>query len=136
MQADWKLISLQEHIDSRGHLSVVENNQHLIPFDIQRVFWIYGIPQNSVRGGHAHKTCGELLIALRGTVLVELSDGKKRESFTLSHPNKGLYIPPNVWCDISFPTEDAICLCLASEPYDAAGYIHNYAEFCQQLAQE
>jgi len=125
------LIELPKIIDSRGNLSVVENSKE-IPFDIKRVFWLYDVPTGELRGGHAHKDNEQILIAPHGRFTVLVDDGKKRETFLLDKPNVGLYIGNNVWREMSDFSEGAVCLVLASKPYDPAGYIRDYDEFLNQ----
>jgi dTDP-4-dehydrorhamnose 3,5-epimerase-like enzyme len=122
------LIQLPKIIDSRGNLSVIENSKE-IPFDIQRVYWLYEVPTGELRGGHAHSNLQQVLIALHGSLAVTVDDGKKRKTFLLGKPNIGLYIGDNIWREMSDFSEGAVCLVLASKPYDPAGYIRNYNEF-------
>jgi dTDP-4-dehydrorhamnose 3,5-epimerase-like enzyme len=122
------LIELPKIIDVRGNLSVVENCKE-IPFDIQRVYWLYEVPTGKLRGGHAHTDLQQVLIAVHGSVIVTVDDGKKRETFTLDRPNVGLYIGENIWREMSDFSDGAVCLVLASKPYDPTGYIRNYDEF-------
>jgi hypothetical protein len=122
------LIEFPKIIDSRGNLSVVENCKE-IPFDIRRVYWLYEVPTGELRGGHAHTDLEQVLIALHGSLTVLVDDGEQRQSFRLDRPNVGLYIGSNIWREMSGFSEGAVCLVLASKPYDASGYIRNYDEF-------
>jgi len=126
------LINLPKIIDSRGNLSVVENHKE-IPFDIQRVYWLYEVPTGELRGGHAHTDLQQVLIALHGKCSVTVDDGKNRQTFTLDKPNQGLYIGNNIWREMSEFSEGAVCLVLASKPYDPTGYIRDYDEFISSL---
>ena len=126
------LIELPKIIDSRGNLSVVENHKE-IPFDIQRVFWLYEVPTGEPRGGHSHKDVQQVLIAVHGKLSVTVDDGKNRQTFTLDKPNQGLYIGNNIWREMSEFSEGTVCLVLASKPYDPAGYIRDYNEFTSSL---
>jgi len=126
------LIELPKIIDSRGNLSVVENHKE-IPFDIQRVFWLYEVPTGVLRGGHAHFNNEQVLIAVHGSLTVIVDDGKKRQTFVLNKPNQGLYIGNNIWREMSDFSEGAVCLVLASKPYDPVGFIRNYDEFASSL---
>ncbi|MCL2413842.1 MAG: FdtA/QdtA family cupin domain-containing protein [Bacteroidales bacterium] len=122
------LFELPKIIDSRGNLSVVENHKE-IPFDIQRVFWIYDVPTNILRGGHAHPNSEQILIAVHGRFSVTVDNGKKHETFMLDKPNQGLFIGNNIWREMSDFSDGAVCLVLASKPYDPTGYIRNYDDF-------
>ena len=107
---------------------MVENSKE-IPFDIKRVYWLYEVPTGELRGGHAHTDLQQVLIALHGKLSVIVDDGKKRETFLLDKPNVGLYIGDNVWREMSDFSDGAVCLVLASKPYDPTGYIRDYKEF-------
>ena len=122
------LIELPKIIDTRGNLSVVENHKE-IPFDIRRVYWLYEVPTGELRGGHAHKDLQQVLIALHGSLTVTVNDGNNQQTFTLDRPNLGLYIESNIWREMSDFSDGAVCLVLASKPYDPAGYIRDYDEF-------
>jgi dTDP-4-dehydrorhamnose 3,5-epimerase-like enzyme len=122
------LIELPKIIDTRGNLSVVENRKE-IPFDIRRVYWLYEVPTGELRGGHSHTDLQQVLIALHGNFTVIVDDGKKRESFLLDQPNVGLYIGDHIWREMSDFSDGAVCLVLASKPYNANGYIRDYNDF-------
>jgi len=114
--------------DERGSLTFIEGGRN-IPFEIKRVFYLYGIPGNIIRGNHAHRTLQQILIAISGTFDVMLNDGYKEERIWLNHPNRGLYIPPMTWCEISNFSHDAVCLVLASDFYDETDYIRDFNLF-------
>ncbi len=112
-----------------GDLTVVES-ERAWPFAIARVYYIYDVPTSANRGGHAHKRCHELLIALRGefSVTLEACDGEITE-FRLSDPAVALYVPPLYWRTLCQFTAAACCLVLASEHYDAGEYLRDHDEF-------
>lgn len=112
-------------LSGEGNHSVIEN----IPFDIKRIFYIYGIPYGEKRGMHAHKICHEILIAVSGSFDVELDDGADRKTVTLNNPAYGLHVPPGIWAVEKGYTQDAACLVFASDKYDAENYINSYPEF-------
>lgn len=114
--------------DIRGELSVGEFNR-VIPFAAKRYFLVFNVPGKHVRGEHAHKTCHQYLICVKGSLRVMLDDGISRQDFFLNAPNLGLYIPPLVWGVQYQYSEDAVLLVFASEFYDASDYIRNYDEF-------
>lgn len=123
-----KLIDLPKIADPRGNLTVVEQlNQ--IPFEIARVYWTYDIPGGGRRGGHAHRTCEEVVIAVSGSFDVELFDGKERHVYHLNHPYQGLYIGTGVWRTLEDFSSGAVCLVVASELFDEDEYIYDYDEF-------
>ena len=122
------IIELPVISDSRGKLSFVENMNHM-PFNIKRIYYLYGSEKSVVRGGHAHKELQQLIISLHGTFNVCLDDGTDRVCYQLDKPWKGLYVPRLMWRDIEDFGPDNICLVLASELYDETDYIRNYEEF-------
>ena len=121
-------INLDSHADARGCLSVVENDGSL-PFVPARVFWISGVPAGAQRGGHAHRSCSEVVFAASGSFEIELDYGDCREVFVMDKPDVGVVVPAGVWCDLRCFAEGTVCVVLASEPYDAAGYVHNKEEW-------
>lgn len=115
--------------DERGHLVVVEGMQD-IPFEIKRVFYIYGSDATVVRGQHANRKSQFVLINVAGTSKVKIWDGLGNEAiFSLNRPHTGIYIPQMVWKDMYDFSEDSVLLCLASEHYDAEEYIRDYEEY-------
>lgn len=113
--------------DGRGNLSVVEKD--LIPYSIERVYYLYDVPSDSIRGGHAHKELQQCLIAISGSFDVVLDDGKERTTITLNRPYKGLYIPSGLWRELENFSAGAVCLSLVSAVYDEADYIRDYQQF-------
>lgn len=122
------LIELPHIHDERGSLSFVESDAH-IPFSIERIYYLYDVPDAKVRGAHAHKQLQQLIIPISGSFDIELDDGESKKTFHLNRPDQGLYICPMIWRDLSNFSENAVCLVLASEKYDADEYIRDYEEF-------
>jgi hypothetical protein len=102
----------------------------VLRFEIRRVYYIHDIPAHAVRGGHAHKACHELVIAVKGAMTVELEaqDGR-RSANRLDHPAIGLYVPPLYWRVIRDYTAGTICLVLASENYGPNEYLRGHHAF-------
>jgi hypothetical protein len=125
-----QIIELPKHVDPRGNLTVAEQMKN-VPFDIARVYWTYDIPSGERRGGHAHRTCEEIVIAVSGSFDVEVFDGVERKRYHLNHPYQGLYIGTNVWRTLEDFSSGAVCLVLASELFDEQEYIYDYEEFLQ-----
>ena len=100
-----------------------------VPFDIARVYWTYDVPSGGRRGGHAHRTCEEIVVAVSGSFDVEVFDGVEHQTFHLNHPYQGLYIGTGVWRTLEDFSSGAVCLVLASELFDEAEYIYDYDEF-------
>ena len=119
--------------DLRGNLSVGEFPSD-IPFDPKRYFLIFDVPNQEVRGSHAHKQCEQFLICVKGSVNVMVDDGQVRSEVILDSPDLGVYIPPLVWGTQYRYSEDATLLVFASHPYDDEDYIRSYSEF-QRIVQ-
>jgi len=113
------IINLTTRSDKRGNLTVIEKE---IPFEIKRIFYIYGV-DDSTRGGHRHKTTVQAAICLHGSCVVSNNDGEEKEDYILDHPNKCLILETKDWHTMHHFTPDAVLLVLASTPFDAADYI-------------
>jgi hypothetical protein len=114
--------------DRQGHITVL-NNEIEIPFNINRVFYLYDIPGGESRGAHAHKECHQFLVAASGSFEVLLDDGFTQRLVQLNKPNMGLHIPPGIWAsEINF-SSGAICLVMASHEYNERDYIRDYEDF-------
>jgi hypothetical protein len=100
-----------------------------IPFEIERVFYLYDIPGGEDRGAHAHKECHQLLIAASGSFDIEMNDGVNKRTVSLNRPYFGLHIPPGIWAAEKSFSSGAICLVLASHKYIEKDYIRDYQEF-------
>ena len=124
-----RMLEFTQRGDERGHMVVVEGNVD-IPFDIKRIFYIYGSDKKVVRGQHANLHTEFVLINVAGTSKVRVKDGKGNEAiFSLNRPHTGIYLPKMIWKDMYDFSEDSVLLCLASEHYDAEEYIRDYDEF-------
>lgn len=111
-----------------GNITPVHNNIE-VPFDVQRVFYLYDIPGGESRGAHAHKECHQLLIAVSGAYEILLDDGRTQRLVQLNRPYMGLHIPPMIWAsEINF-SSGSICLVLTSHKYDKEDYIRSYDEY-------
>ena len=127
-----KLITLPKIADSRGNLTVAEAFDN-VPFDIKRVYWLYEVPENGSRGGHAHKECRELIIALSGSFTVTLNNGREKENFHLNHPYQGLLVEKGVWRTLEDFSSGAVCLVLASHLFEEEDYIRDYQDYLTYL---
>lgn len=113
-----QLIPLELHNNGvRGNISVLEN----IPFQVKRIFNIYNVPANIMRGGHAHKICHQFFIATNGAILIKIDGGSE---YVLDCPEIGLYVPPKFIVHLTFLQENTNLLVLASEKYDKDDYIY------------
>jgi len=124
---DIKIIDIPKIKDPRGNLSVIEKD--IVPFKIQRVYYLYDVPSDSNRGGHAHKKLYQFLIALSGSFDVLIDDGKSKKTITLNKPDKGLLIVPGIWRELNNFSSGSVCLVVASEVFLEADYIRSYREF-------
>jgi hypothetical protein len=122
------LYSLPEIADPRGNLTFIESGRH-IPFDIRRVYYLYDIPGGSERGGHAHKTLHEFIIAVSGSFDIHLDDGQSRKTVPMNRSYHGLYVCPMIWRAIDNFSSGAVCLVLASDYFDESDYYRDYDEF-------
>lgn len=121
-------IHLRSCLDSRGRLTFAEENWD-IPFPLKRVFWITDVPRGAARGGHAHRTCKEVLCCVRGSLTLRVDNGRERRVFCLDSPDRAVLIPEGVWCSLEGFTQDAVVVVGASEAYSAEGYVRDYQEF-------
>jgi UDP-2-acetamido-3-amino-2,3-dideoxy-glucuronate N-acetyltransferase len=118
--------------DLRGSLAAIEFDS--LPFVPRRTFAVYGVPDESVRGAHAHRTCAQLLYCMSGEITCVADDGTHRQAFRLSSPEVGLYVPPLVWGMQYRYSRDAVLVVLAELPYDPDDYIRDYEEFLELVA--
>ena len=109
--------------------TVVTLNKKDLFFDIKRIYYLYGIPENQERGAHAHKNLYQLILAASGSFTVELDDGNKKKQFNLSCPSQGLIIVPGIWRNLTGFSHGAVALVFASEYYTETDYIRNYDDF-------
>lgn len=124
---EFRVTELPLFRDERGCLSFAQISDH-VPFPIKRVFWIFAAQNGTVRGQHAHRTQHQFLVAVSGTVTIELSNRKGSATFSLSGGNQGIYIPPLTWTTLRKFSPGVTIITFASDIYDAADYIHDYAE--------
>jgi dTDP-4-dehydrorhamnose 3,5-epimerase-like enzyme len=124
------LIHLKSVLDSRGNLIVGEFGSD-IPFLAKRFFLICDSPGESIRGEHAHKECHQFLLCNKGSCTISVDDGLgNKKTIELQVPNIGLHIPPMIWAQQQYSSEDTQLLVLASELYEAEDYIRSYTQFC------
>ena len=124
-----KLLQFKENGDDRGRLVVVEGGMD-IPFEIKRVFYIYGSSSDVVRGKHANRRSEFILINVAGSSKIRVIDRSGNEMvISLSRPHTGIYLPALVWKDMYDFSPDSVLLVLASEHYDPNEYIRDYEEF-------
>lgn len=121
--------------DERGKLVVIEGAQ-AIPFDIQRVFYIYDSDSTVIRGQHANRKSEFVLINVAGESRVRITDGKEEYIVELNKPMMGVYIPKMIWKDMYDFSSDSVLLVLASTHYDGSEYIRDYEEYLKEMGEE
>lgn len=128
-----KLLEFSDLGDERGNLVVVEGNGLDIPFEIKRVFYIYGSDDQVVRGQHANRKTEFVMINVSGRSKVKVDNGYEQDVIRLDRPRMGLYLSTMVWKDMYDFSGDSVLLVLASEHYDAEEYIRNYDDFVEEI---
>lgn len=119
-------------IRDEGYLSFAEESRS-IPFEIKRIYYIYGVEKNAIRGKHAHKKTQQILFCISGSVKIVLDNGSERESVVLREPNHGIILDRMMWHEMTEFSDDAILLTLASEYYDENDYIRSYRAFIKAI---
>ena len=125
-----RLVNLPKISDPRGNLTYIEGGNH-IPFDIQRVYYLYDVPGGAERGGHAHKGLHQLIIAMSGSFDVVLDDGANKKRVHLNRSYNGLYVCPMIWRELDNFSSGSVCMVLASNKFSENDYYRDYAEFVQ-----
>lgn len=124
---DCKVLDITKVHDTRGNLSVIQGDA--IPFAMKRVYYLYDIPSGGRRGGHSHKDCQELLVALSGSFDVIVNDGNEQKIVTLNKPNVGLLIPNGIWRELENFSSGSVCLVLASDVFEEEDYIRDFEDY-------
>lgn len=127
-----KLVELSRMNDERGNLSFVEAEEH-IPFNIARVYWIYGVTEGYTCQSHAFRSRHEIIIALSGSFDVALHDGYKERKYTLNQSFKALYVPNMIWRRLENFSANSICLVLSSTLYDESDCIRNFTVYKEAI---
>lgn len=123
-----ELVPLQVHGDSRGSLIALEDHKN-VPFDIRRIYYVFGTLQGVSRGFHAHKALRQMVIPVRGSCQFLLDDGSDRVFVDLNDPALGLMVEKMIWHEMHNFSEDCVLVVLADAHYDESDYIRNYDEF-------
>jgi hypothetical protein len=127
-----KYLDLPKINDRQGNLTFVEGDHH-VPFDVQRVFYIYDVPSGADRGAHAHRTLHQVLVCISGSFDVLVDDGFEQATFTLNRPWRGLHVPPMIWASEASFAPGTVCLVLTSAPFDEKDYIREHQVFLQAV---
>lgn len=131
-----KIIEFADFGDERGNLVVIEGDGMDIPFDIKRVFYIYGSDSEVVRGSHANRESEFLLVNVSGTSKVRVDNGSGEMIVELNRPRMGLYIPSMLWKDMYDFSADSVLLVLSSRHYDGNEYIRDYEEYLKEIGKQ
>jgi hypothetical protein len=125
---DCSVVSLSKISERSGNITIINNSKE-IPFDVNRVFYLYDIPGGESRGGHSHIDCHQFLVAISGSFEVVLNDGVTQRQVLLNRPNQGLHIPPGIWAsEVNF-SSGSVCLVLASHIYDEKDYVRDFDNY-------
>lgn len=119
------LISLRPAHDDRGDLIAIENKRD-VPFDIARVYYLYNVPVNSSRGGHAHRSLRQVIFAMSGSFRLTVKNGETSEQIVLRDPGVGVLVENLIWREIDLFSQGSVCMVLASNVYDESDYIRDF----------
>ena len=125
---DIKFYNAEIHTSDNGNLVAIESSND-IPFDIERIFYVFGVGDQSTRGCHAHYKTRQILICLNGKIEVLCKDGDEERAFLLESPRQALYIPEMIWDEQVYRSPDSILLSMCNTEYNPTDYIHDYEEF-------
>jgi hypothetical protein len=125
---DCNILQLPRVFNPAGSITAVNNSKE-VPFNIERVYYLFDVPGGEARGGHAHKNLQQLIVAASGSFDIIIDDGNVKRTFHLSRPYTGLYMPAGLWRELDNFSSGSICLVLASIQYDEADYIRDYVKF-------
>ncbi|WP_321948502.1 FdtA/QdtA family cupin domain-containing protein [Paraburkholderia sp. J10-1] len=128
------IIDVPKISDPRGNLTFIEGTRH-VPFDIQRVYYLYDVPAGESRAGHAHYALKQLIIAVSGSFDLLVDNGHERKTITCNRPYQGVLMNSLVWRELTNFSSGAVCLVLASMPYEESDYIRDYDRFKQVVEQ-
>ena len=133
-----RVIEFKDIVDTRnlerpmGHLTPIEGEID-IPFEIKRVYYLTRVPENTMRGFHAHRKLQQVLICTNGKVTISVSTPFEKETLVLDNPAKGLYIGPMIWREMYDFSPGSVLTVLASEHYQEEEYIRDYKVYCQEV---
>jgi len=128
-----RLLDAPSFMDGRGVLGVLEGAA--LPFDIQRVYYLYDVPIGAVRGEHGHKRLEQLIICMHGQTEAMLNDGTRQFPFVLNSPSQVLYVPSGHWRQLRFKAPETVVSIMASRPYEVDDYIYEYEDFLTWVRQ-
>ena len=130
----YELLNFAVHGNYQGSLVALEKGAQF-PFDIKRVYYIWGTQKDVVRGHHAHKKLEQVILCVSGSCDFILDNGRERTTVHLDNPAQGLYIKHNIWREFTNFSPDCVVVVLASEYYDESDYIRDYEQFKKKVSQ-
>ena len=125
-----KLIEIPR-ITDEGYLCFMEGKNH-VPFVIKRIYYIYDVIHNAVRGRHAHKRTKQVLFCIRGSITIILDNGRDKEAITLKTPNQGIFLDAMMWHEMVAFKQGTVLLVVASEKFAEEDYIRDYKTFLKE----
>ncbi len=128
----YELLKFSVHGNYQGKLIALEKGDEF-PFDIKRVYYIWGNEKNVIRGHHAHRKLEQVMVCVAGSCDFILDDGREKVKIHLNDPSQGLYIKHNIWRTFTNFSKDCVVMVLASEYYDEADYIRDYNLFLNEV---
>jgi hypothetical protein len=126
---DCRLLDLPKIFMPEGSITPLEGASDVVPFEIERVYYLYDVVEGAVRGGHAHIQLEQFVVAAMGSFNVSLWDGERRRDVELNRAYQGLYVPPPIWVDLVNFSSGAVSVVLASHVYEEGDYIRDADEF-------
>jgi oxalate decarboxylase/phosphoglucose isomerase-like protein (cupin superfamily) len=127
---DCKLFQLPRITERIGTITAIVGEEH-VPFMLKRIYYLYDVPSGESRGGHAHQELQQLIVSVIGSFDIIVKDGKEIKRIRMDRASDGLYVPKMIWRELENFSSGAICLVLASLPYDEKDYIRDYKTFLQ-----
>lgn len=136
IKEQYRILEFGEFGDDRGNLVVAEGSGKDIPFEIKRVFYMYGSDREVIRGQHANRKTEFVLINVCGTSKVKVDNGNETDIIELNRPRMGLFLQTMLWKDMYDFSPDSVLLVLASEHYDGKEYIRDYDMFLKEVQEQ
>ena len=128
MLSDCYTLEIKSFFDERGGISVLQEGEG-VPFSVKRIYYLYDTKVEHMRGIHAHKKLEQIIFAPSGKFKIKLDDGNSSKIVILDKPNKGLYVCPMIWREVTPLENNGILIVLASRNYEKNDYIHDYKEY-------
>ena len=127
-----EIIKLETFSDHRGHLTVLEGLESL-PYDLKRVYWMYGIPEGKTRGGHAHMENAQFILPIHGGFTITIDDGRESKEVRIDSPDTGVLVKPLTWSHLHSFKPGTVVAVFASMHFTPEGYMSNYEEYLETL---